>query len=236
MIRSYTFRLSAPQPSSAAYPLYAALLEHAPQDFAARLHECTVTPVSQYVCGDSWRVSLFGEDAIDNLCPVLDGLREVSLRRDRVRLTLEPTAVEAVDSVDELLEARVPTRGELVLATPTAFKSGGSYQLLPSQRLILQSLILKWNGCFGDECPIEDEGGGLEAMAGGIRCRSVRLESQLYPMKRTQIPGITGSIGYQCTLDGFHRQLLHALLTFGRYSGVGVKTALGMGGLQIKPK
>ena len=60
MIHSYQFRLSAPLPATAAYPLYAAMLERAPREFAARLHESTVTPVSQYVRGDLWQVSLFG--------------------------------------------------------------------------------------------------------------------------------------------------------------------------------
>jgi CRISPR/Cas system endoribonuclease Cas6 (RAMP superfamily) len=34
-------------------------------------------------------------------------------------------------------------------------------------------------------------------------------------------------------LSGFHKQLANALLAFGTYSGVGIKTTLGMGGLEI---
>lgn len=236
MIRSYTFGLSSAQPFAAAYPLYAAMLERAPAGFAADLHESTVTPVSQSVRADRWQVSLFGADAIDALAPVLEGMDEVFLRRDRTRLGLQLQEIAHIDSVDQLLDAPPLTQGTMKLVTPTAFKSGGAYQLLPSQRLILQSLILKWNGCFGGVCPIEDEGGGLEALAEGLRCVSVRLDTRNYPMKRTQIPGVVGSIGYQCTHNGFHRQLANALLTFGQFSGVGIKTALGMGGLQIETK
>ena len=42
--------------------------------------------------------------------------------------------------------------------TPTAFKSRGQYLNLPTTRLVLQSLIRKWNGSV-TECPIEDEDG-----------------------------------------------------------------------------
>ena len=42
--------------------------------------------------------------------------------------------------------------------TPTAFKSRGQYVNLPTTRLLMQSLVQKWNGSFLD-CPIEDEDG-----------------------------------------------------------------------------
>ena len=236
MIQTYRFRLSAPQNAAAAYPLYAAMLERAPRDFGARLHESAVTPVSQYVSGGLWQVSLFGEDAALNLSPVLEQMQTVFLRREQTELGLQLLDRDTISSVEELLDRQLPQRGTLHLMTPTAFKSAGVYQLLPTQRLLIQSLILKWNGCFGAECPIEDDGGGLEALAAGLRYRSVRLDTRDYAMKHTRIPGILGEIAYENNLSGFHRQLSDALLTFGTYSGIGIKTALGMGGLQIQPK
>lgn len=236
MIHSYQFRLSAPLPATAAYPLYAAMLERAPREFAARLHESTVTPVSQYVRGDLWQVSLFGAGSIETLSPILEGLDEVFLRRYRTRVTLEQAGFRRIDSVDDLLEHPVWDRGSLSFRTPTAFKSAGVYQLLPTQRLVLQSLILKWNGCFGDVCPIEDDGGGLEALAEGLCYRSLRLDSTEFAMKHTRIPGVLGQIAFENRLSGFHKQLANALLAFGTYSGVGIKTTLGMGGLEITTK
>lgn len=236
MIHSYQFRLSAPLPATAAYPLYAAMLERAPREFAARLHESTVTPVSQYVRGDLWQVSLFGAGSIETLSPILEGLDEVFLHRDRTRVTLEQAGFRRIDSVNDLLKHPVWDRGSLSFRTPTAFKSAGVYQLLPTQRLVLQSLILKWNGCFGDVCPIKDEGGGLEALAEGLCYRSLRLDSTEFAMKHTRIPGVQGQIAFENRLSGFHKQLANALLAFGTYSGVGIKTTLGMGGLEITTK
>lgn len=236
MIHSYQFRLSAPLPATAAYPLYAAMLEKAPKEFAARLHESTVTPVSQYVRDDLWQVSLFGSDAIETLSPILNNLDEVFLRRDRTQVHLEPISFHDIRSVEALLDCPIPERGVLSFRTPTAFKSAGVYQLLPTQRLVLQSLILKWNGCFGDVCPIEDGGGGLEALAQGLCYRSLRLDSTEFAMKHTRIPGVLGQIAFENRLSGFHKQLAGALLAFGTYSGAGIKTALGMGGLEITTK
>ncbi len=236
MIRSYQFRLSAPLPATAAYPLYASMLERAPREFATRLHESAVTPVSQYVRDDLWRVSLFGREAIDILSPILENLDEVYLHRDRTQVRLEPISFHDMRSVEAFWKEPIPERGVLSFQTPTAFKSAGVYQLLPTQRLVLQSLILKWNGCFGDVCPIEDDGGGLEALSEGLCYRSLRLDSTEFAMKHTRIPGVLGQIAFENRLSGFHKQLANALLAFGTYSGVGIKTTLGMGGLEITTK
>lgn len=236
MIHTYRFRLSAPRSAETAYPLYAALLEHGPKDFAARVHESAVTPVSQHLCGDLWQVSVFGDDAIQNLAPVLEGLREVRLRRERSTLELKLEQIRTVGSVEELLDAPPIRRGSIRLRTPAAFKSGGSYQLLPTQRLMMQSLLLKWNGCFADQCFIEDEGGGLDALAEGLCYRSLELRSAEYAMKRTTIPGVQGTLDFELRHNDFFSRLASALLTFGTCSGLGIKTALGMGGMEITTK
>lgn len=236
MIRHYCFQLDTPQPDHTAYPLYAALLERAAPEFGAWVHGCAVTPVSQYVSGDLWRVSLFGRRAIDALAPALDKLDSVYLRRGGRTLGLTLTDALEIGDPASLLDAPWIDRGALRLLTPTAFKSGGAYQLLPTQRLVLQSLILKWNGCFGSVCPIEDDGGGLDALAEGLRYRGLQLDSRLYPMKHTRIPGTVGSIVIDDRLEGADRQLLNALLAFGTFSGLGIKTALGMGGMTITTK
>ena len=96
----------------------------------------------------------------------------------------------------------------------------------------MQSLIKKWNGCILD-CPIEDEDGqGLEALAAGLRPRSFRLYSRDYVLKGSPIPGVVGELTLENRLEGFHRELADALLCFAPFSGVGIKTTLGMGGVE----
>ena len=236
MIRSYQFRLDRSLPSLSAYPMYAALLERAAPEFGSQVHSGAATPVSQYVVGDLWKISVFGEWAIEALAPVLDAMDSVFLNRMGQRIRFTDCVVTGIEGVEELLDAPWVDRGTMRLLTPTAFKSGGAYQLLPTQRLVIQSLIQKWNGCFGDVCPIEDEGGGVDVLAEGLRYRSLRLDSEVYPMKHTRIPGAIGSIGIDDRLEGVHRQLINALLTFGTFSGLGIKTALGMGGMTISLK
>lgn len=234
MLTQYCIKLNTPLPAAAAYGLYAALLEQAPAAFSEAVHQTGVTPVSQYLCEDCWYVSLLGESARQALAPVIEKLESVELHKQHRQVEFAEKTVRSLEYVEELLEVPTPDRFRIQLHTPVAFKSAGHYQLLPTQRLLLQSLMLKWNGCFADVCPIEDNGGGLDALSCGISYRSVQLDTREFRMKNTAISGVTGMIAAENHLSGFHRQLAAALLEFGTYAGVGIKTALGMGGISVK--
>ena len=222
------------------YRLYAALLEQLPNQFATDAHNGEVTPVSQYLSVKTdgalvWSFSLLGEHAEEALSGTLDTLRELRLEKDGVCLTVENRHFSSVSDADALLNEALQHNGihRLRFSTATAFKSRGQYLNLPTTRLILQSLMKKWNGCM-PECPIEDEDGeGLETMAYGLRCRHFQLRNQMYYLKGNSIPGFVGELTIENRLSGFHRQLADALLLFSAYSGVGIKTTLGMGGVEV---
>lgn len=222
------------------YRLYAALLEAAPALFGADAHRDGVTPVSQFFTAEKgsllWTVSLLGGESEGALGPVLAGTDRFRLRKDGLDLTVRERRVRGVPDVDSLLAQGGAHRGphRLKFRTATAFKSRGQYLNLPTGRLIIQSLIKKWNGCFPD-CPIEDDdGAGMEALAAGLRCAQFHLRDRTYYLKGGAIPGFTGELTLENRLTGFHRQLASALLLFSGYAGVGVKTALGMGGVETE--
>lgn len=225
------FDVSSPLPASLAYPLYAELLRRAPADFGAQVHQIAFTPVAHQVTGSCWQVSLLGQPAIDALGPVLQQARQFSLHKYGQSLQVTHLQCDCIARPDALFAAPL-RQSRLVLQTPTAFKSGGEYQMLPTQRLVLQSLLQRWNGCFTD-CPIEDEGGGLEQLAAGLVYTQVSLCSQPYRIKGQDIPGVTGQLGLELHHTGFHIHLCSALLRFAPYAGLGIKTGLGMGGAAL---
>ena len=84
----------------------------------------------------------------------------------------------------------------------------------------------------GTHVKIEDEDGeGIQAIANGLRIADYRLSSRDYLLKGQSIPGFTGELTLKCRLDGFHLTMANLLLHFAPYAGVGIKTALGMGGV-----
>ena len=72
----------------------------------------------------------------------------------------------------------------------------------------------------------------MEALAVGLRPRSFGLHDQTYYLKGNSIPGFVGELTLENRLDGFHRELANALLYFADFAGVGIKTTLGMGGVE----
>lgn len=242
MLKRYTMTLDPQEPGHSrpewAYHLYAALLEEAPETFGAVSHRDGTTPVSQYLSREGerlvWRVTLLGGESEAALAPVLEAREEYRLKKDGRTLHVARRSFDQISEVEELFVRSAGCSGlhQLTVRTPAAFKSRGQYQILPSPRLILQSLIKQWNGCFPG-CPIEDEDGeGMETIAAGLLCRSYQLRSQSYFLKGNRIPGFVGSLMLDTTrLIGFHRTLADALLYFSGYAGIGIKTALGMGGV-----
>ncbi len=221
-----------------AYHLYAALLERLPPEFAQRVHEDGASPVSQYLCVREdtlyWTVNLLGEAAEALAGPALEQCQPFQLRKNGVVLTPELERREQIADVEELFRqgAARSRLHRLEFRTAAAFKSQGQYRSLPTPRLVLQSLMKKWNGCFPD-CPIVDEDGeGMDAMAGKLNFHAFSLWNAAYVLKGQSIPGFRGTLTVENKLSGFHRELADALLFFSGFAGVGIKTALGMGGVR----
>lgn len=237
MITQYLLRLESGGrvlPAQLAYPLYAALLERAPGAFSTLVHQPGFTPVCQYLHDNIWYVSLLCPEAVHALSPILEDWRAVTLHRDGIRLNAEVLDHRTIAHPTQFLDCPILPEFHLEFRSPTAFKSGGNYQLLPTQRFLIQSLLLRWNAYFAEICPIEDDGEGLNALAQGLAYRAVTLQTQNYQMKQAVIPGVVGHLHIQNQLNGFHRQLANALFHFGVFSGCGIKTALGMGGITIQ--
>lgn len=235
MIQQFTIPLNGALPDWAAYSLYAVLMRQLPEETAQQLHREGFTPVSQYVCGDHWYLTALDQPTADALCRAVGKLDRATIHRLDQQIQFGSPDVSTVYTPDAFL-GETADSVTLRFRTPTAFKSGGQYRILPTEQLMLQSLMQKWNSCFADECPIEDEGGGLEAMAQGLVYREFSLESRSFPLKSAQIPGAVGTIRCELRSRQIHNQLTAALLEFGRFSGIGIKTALGMGGFIFERK
>lgn len=241
MLTQYQFHLKPDQACRVqpewSYQLYAALLQQAPVDFGTAAHWDVVTPISQYLhCRENsvvWTVSLLGESAEQTLGTALERLDRIELTGKQIGMRVEQRNCRHIADAEQLFLLAAGHQGlhRLEFLTPTAFKSQGQYVILPNTRLILQSLIKKWNGCIL-ECPIDDaDNQGLERMAAGLLCQDYRLQSGRFTLKGHPIPGFTGQILLENRLSGFHRQMTDALLLFAEYAGIGIKTTLGMGGV-----
>lgn len=241
MIAQYLFQVDMPEeiPASRAYAFYSCLLSLLPEETAVWLHEQGETPVSQFLYQDRqtkltyWQVGLLGKAAVQIFAPILDNLTVLKTNIDDVPLILcscqKLTAPELIEKARSLPESK---RITLRLLSPMAFKQSGHYAILPETKLIVQSLMNKWNSSFPDY-PLDDADAAQMLMS-GLRISDLSIRSTRYSLKANRIPGIIGSITIDASLSVPMMEIWKMLICFSSFSGIGIKTALGMGGAAIK--
>ena len=81
------------------------------------------------------------------------------------------------------------------------------------------------------DCAMEDAD-ALRMLVAGLTLRRYRLTSRDYWLKGQRIPGFAGSVQISAWLPAPILELWRLLLAFAPYSGIGIKTALGMGAVE----
>lgn len=223
-----------------AYPLYAWLLSHVSQEAGDRYHENSLRAISHYVHlrapahRPEWVVNLLTQEAVSLFLPVLEEMEEAWLRHKRISCVC--TMAERIDTPQaffDLGEARSPeARLPLDFLTPTSFKQQGRYVIYPQEGLMLQSLCNRWNLCFPAR-PMDTQV-LLPALLAGVRIADYSLRSLRYPLKQASIPSFQGRVVLEAHLPRPESALFRALYCFAPYAGMGIKTALGMGGVTIQ--
>lgn len=228
--------------ASWGYWFYAALMEHLPLEVAEQFHQSDRTPLSQYLrlptrenCSLDWVVNIFGDDVEAAVVPRLETLTELQLR-----CCAQPFHL-ALDSRIHYEDANafwnhvtgLPDAASyrLHLLTPTAFRSNERFVIFPDVHLILQSLLSRWNRMAPDLQVCDSD--VLNLLEAQIWIRDYRLQTHRFDLKSQRIPGFSGMLWLQNRLPAPLMEIWKGLLYFSTFSGLGVKTALGMGAVAL---
>lgn len=221
--------------------LQGVLMELIEPEYAAYLHSRDLLPYSQYLSvtkfgGAVWTVSALDEESCEKIIVPLTekiaagGTFELSRKgicfsvgEYRVR---KSTYKEFADAF--FIPEETSRRGGLTLVTPCAFKSDGRYQNMPCVRWVIQSLMHRFDACSDTVKTYDAE--ALEHICGHTAISSFRLRSASFPLERVKIPSFVGQLGFFTSGSPTMAGLVNMLLRFGEYSGIGIKTAMGMGG------
>lgn len=243
MITQYVITISPvsghPLHPDAAYRLYACLLEQLPAEDALWLHDEGSRCVTQFLRCDRekdcyfWTVNLLSDPVAQVLRPVLDTAEQMYIENEAFRITAREVQEVTLESL--LLHGRAGNerRSRLHFCSPTAFRQNGRYTIFPQERLILQSLVMRWNEVF-PQCPLDDED-AFNAMLAGIHIVDYQLRSTRFSLKGVRIPGFCGSCVMDARLALPLLELWNTLLAFADFAGLGIKTSLGMGGVRSEP-
>jgi len=217
-----------------------ALMEYIDRAYGDFLHISMPKPYSQYLRfgkGETrWVVSTLDDEAKNNILDIIRNRNEGNIDIRHKDLTVKITE-ESCSSMtyDELMKqtffAQCPRFIHLRFLSPTAFKSGGSYVFYPTVRYIFQNLIKKFDSVCADiQIGTQNV---LEDFENNIEIVKYNLKSTYFCLKGIKIPSFIGELTLKINGPQQLVNLAHLLLRFGTYSGVGIKTAIGMGGYEI---
>ncbi len=229
--------------SSIGSLLQGALMQHIDPAYGEVLHRSELKPYSQYISfgasGAIWTVQTLTEEAETQIVqPLLSG-SFTSLRLEHKDLEL-PILSKTVTHLteEELMQqtffAECSRKVRLRFITPCSFKSQGVYQIFPSIRLMFQSLVNRYDAMSEKNSVFYPE--LLEDLEQHTMITEYRLQSRLFGVEGISIPSYQGYITLRMSGPQQMVNLMHMLLRFGTYSGIGIKTAMGMGGLQIEER
>lgn len=247
MIRQVKIKLTLPteqtRPNySWAYALYGELMSFVETEYAQSLHQQSQTPINQYLINDKsssccyWTLNLFGE-ASDAFIPVLSQKEYYFLKKFNARLIVSGVEIGKTITEEELCKKYLvddePCK-EITIhhLTPCSFKSEGDYAIFPTKEWIIQSCANKWNG-VSEKYRIEDSQ-AIQHLVDYSRISRYNLRSTTFNMKSAKIPSFTGSVTLKVGGPQSLIRLFNLIISFGEYSGIGIKSALGMGGCTVE--
>lgn len=218
--------------------LHGALMESLPDEYAGRLHENGLKPFSMSVAeckgNAEWRICCLNRECSHYFAEALmDDSNSIYLKKKNYVFNVLSKSVNTM-SYDALINSAYSSKHfplvRVKFLSPTSFKSAGRYVIIPNMNMIFGSIIKKFD-TFSEKYKVYDED-AFDYMINNIAVVSYNMRSTVFHVESVRIPSFIG----QFTLkNGGTKQmwgLLNLLLSFGEYSGVGVKTSLGMGAMK----
>ena len=223
--------------------LHGVLMELVGTDYAGQLHEAGLRPYSQYVYFDKdrnqyiWRLSAVTADAVNRIVrPMLDMPEKIFLKQKRGylyikdRTILEETSYKAL--IHKFWNGDVYSQTKLQCMSTTSFKVDKQYTIFPEAFRIYRYLLRQWNqfSAFG-AMDTDSLLGGLES---GVFIRDYNLRMGVYALEGVKIRGFRGQVVMQFKRNAELQRVLALLSYYSQFTGLGIKTALGMGGVKCE--
>lgn len=222
--------------------LHGFLMKQLSQGTGDFLHDGGARPFSQYVEVQDhghfrWHIGVWHDAIAEEIETALNKQSAIALFiKDRFILAKILHMDCAKQTEEAFLErffrnAYVPARYEISFTTPTTHRSDGAYASYPTPELIYRSLAVRFSA-FSTQYEISDME-LVRTFAQNTAIVGYALYSAKYMVKNVRVPGYTGRLTLQLRMPEEQRRLGGMLLSLAAYQGIGIKTALGMGGCRV---
>lgn len=213
------------------------LMENIPSEYASKLHGNQLNPYSQCILKEEeksvWYIKTLNTEAYEMLLLPITKLDTVTLRKKNKVINLLNKTVkikENTELISDFYENKCTKYLELSFKTPTSFKRDGKYVIYPDLSLIYGSLMRKFSAA-SEAFNMYDED-TLDELVTQSEIVRYRLQTIPFPLEKTNIMGFVGNICIHIKGSETMARYVRMLAKFGEFSGVGIKTGMGMGAMK----
>lgn len=220
--------------------LQSVLMDCIDKEYAQYLHASGFKPYSQHCTKQGndiiWKINTLNNQAANYIIEPAKTLETFLIKNLDTTFSISKTVEETIgiDSLVNILKSEQAKTFKVQFLTPTAFKSKGSYVIMPDIQLIFQNLLMHYNMTYSGSAEVEQD--TIEYIASNTKISSYNLRSRYFSRtmsKQDKIPAFIGSATIYVTGAQALRGLVAMLLNFAQASGIGIKTSMGMGGVQL---
>lgn len=217
------------------------LIETLPEPWPELLHEGEIRMYSQWVeCGNTnvfvWHINCLEDELGEQIEKSFSEKKSLFCKYMNCEWTVleyrhEHTTV--AEYMKRIFLSEKPASGiAITYRTPATHKSNGRYAIFPSVESIGQNIRARFCALQPDFALADDE--AAEQIYQHVRISKYRLQSANFFLEGHYVNGYTGYIELHFDGPDPLRRLAETLFAFAEWTGIGVKTSLGMGACNVK--
>lgn len=224
--------------------LQGVLMERLDPDYAALLHQQGLNPYSQFLYhekgqGLTWVVRTVTREAYEEIVlPLLSqDFSSFEVRKKNIHVKIMEKSLKTLKTqslMDDFYAGEGSPYMSVEFLTPAAFKQNGRYVNYPDIRLLFKSLMNKYSASSGELEMFDSE--TLEQLTGETTVSRYQLRSVSFPLEGVRIPAFLGRMTLRIHGSRTMANYARLLVRFGEYSGIGIKTGMGMGAIKLIEK
>lgn len=218
---------------------HGALIEALPPEYADYLHLSQLHPYTQHLEFREgswyWIVCGLNKEAVQKIIhEALMPLESIVIKKKNLKIDIVEKHYKEMtyrSLMDRFYEEESDRYIRLQFVSPTAFKQRGRYVFYPEMRCVFQSLMNKYDSVDNGHAMIDEN--TLEQLTGNAQIVRYDLKSVSFCLEGVKIPAFIGKVTIKMHGSQTMTNFANMLFEFGEYSGVGIKTALGMGCIKL---
>lgn len=223
-----------------ASSFHGALMELLDPDYAEILHRSSLHPYAQHLEKRNeewhWVVSVLNEETEKEIMEKkLLHLAKITLDKHQMEIQItdrQYTELSERELSFAFYQQKQSPYISIRFLTPTAFKYQGRYVNYPDIRFMYSNLMKKYDNAESEES-VQDED-TLEQLVMNTSVSRYDLRSVNFSMEGIRIPAFIGTLTLRIHGTQTMCNFANMLFRFGEYSGVGIKTGLGMGAFRLE--